>query len=709
MAIKFQKDEQHIVTLTIDMSGRSANVINEEFTTALSNALEGLEADESIRGVVITSAKQTFVAGGDLEWLMALDDPRIAFQAAEELKWLFRRLEKLGKPVVAAINGSALGGGLELALACHYRVAINDKRIKLGFPEVTLGLLPGGGGVIRLTRLLGLQESFPYLMEGKQIDPQTAANAGILDELAEDQDDLIDLAKRWILSDPIAWQPWDIPRYRMPGGDPNNPRVAQMLAIAPAMLKKKTYGNYPAPQAIMNAAVEGAVLDFDTASRIESRYFAQVATSKVAKNMINAFWFQLNQINAGGNRPFDIPSTDTKKVGVLGAGMMGHGIAYVTSYAGMDVVLKDVTKEKATAGKEAIVKIVEKRAAGGKMSPDQAEDILRRIQVTENPADLHDCDLIIEAVFENRDLKASVTGEAETEISDTAVFASNTSTLPITSLAANSSRPANFIGLHFFSPVHKMKLVEIICGRQTSESTLAKAFDYVRKIKKIPIVVNDSRGFYTSRVFSTYLKEGLALLDEGQNPRAIESAGLQAGMPVGPLALADEVSLSLMVHINEQTKKDLAVEGQELPPHPADQVLKSMTRSLNRNGKASGAGFYEYPEGKTKFLWPGLKAYFIPNETQYSQQEMIERMMFIQALETARCYAEGVVTSVADANIGSIFGWGFAPFKGGTLQYINDYGVPAFVERCHELARQFGWRFTPPAILMEMARENKTF
>ena len=709
MAINYQKDEQNIVTLTMDMPGRSANVINQEFASAFRVILDRLEADESVRGVILTSAKKTFVAGGDLEWLVELDDPQSAFLAVQKVKDSYRRLEKLGKPVVAAINGSALGGGLELALACHYRIVIDNKKLKLGFPEVTLGLLPGGGGIIRLTRLLGLQEAFPYLIEGKQIDPQKAAIAGIVDELADDTADLLDRAKTWILSDPQALQPWDKPRYRIPGGGPTNPRLAQMLAIAPAILKKRTYGNYPAPQAIMNTAVEGAMVDFDTAIRIESRYFAQIATGQVAKNMINAFWFQLNQINAGKSRPADIPATHTTKVGVLGAGMMGHGIAYVTSYAGMDVVLKDITQEKAAAGKETIAKIIEKRVALGRMPAEQAEQILARIQVTADAADLRQCDLVIEAVYENREIKASVTVEAEAEINETAVFASNTSTLTISSLAANSTRPSNFIGLHFFSPVHKMKLVEIICGRKTSELTLAKAFDYVRQIGKIPIVVNDSRGFYTSRVFATYLKEGLALLGEGQHPRAIESAGLQAGMPVGPLALADEVSLSLMAHINEQTRKDLASEGREFPSHPADLVLETMIQDINRPGKTSGGGFYEYPKGEVKFLWPGLKSHFPQNGEKLSQQEMIERMMFVQALETVRCYAEGIVTSVADANIGSIFGWGFAPFKGGTLQYINDYSVAAFVDRSHYLAGRYGQRFSPPTLLMKMIKEKKTF
>lgn len=709
MSIRYEKDEQNIVTLTMDMPGRSANVINAEFGAALAEALSKLQAETELKGVILTSAKKTFMAGGDLEWLYQADDPAEIFESAERLKAGLRQLEKLGKPVVAAINGAALGGGLELALACHHRIALDDPRVKIGFPEVTLGLLPGGGGVTRLPRMLGLQESFAYLTEGKQVGPQESKAAGIINDVATDMDEMLVKARAWIEANPRAAQPWDQPKFRIPGGDPKTPRVAQMVTVAPAMLKKRTYGNYPAQEAIMSAAVEGTVVDFDTASRIESRYFAQLATSQVAKNMINAFWFQLNQINAGANRPQNVPPQETRKVGVLGAGMMGHGIAYLTAYAGMDVVLKDVDQAQAEAGKAKCARLLDKRVARGRLSQTERDAILDRIHATGNAADLQGCDLIIEAVFEDRELKARVTREAEEQLEETAVFASNTSTLPITGLAKRSVRPANFIGLHFFSPVDKMRLVEIICGKETSDATLAKAFDYVLKIRKTPIVVNDSRGFYTSRVFATYVKEGLALLGEGQHPRAIESAGLQAGMPVGPLALSDEVSLGLMVHIREQTRKDYEAVGETMPAHPSDSVLDVMTEEYGRMGKAHGAGFYEYPADGKKYLWPELQSVFSQNGTRLSQQEMIDRMMFVQALETVRCRDEGVVRSVGDANIGSIFGWGFAPFKGGTLQFINDYGVDAFVARSRELAAKYGDRFEPTASLIAMAEAGETF
>lgn len=704
-AIRYEKDEQQIVTLTLDMPGRSANVINQAFGAALAAALARLQTEADLAGVIITSAKKTFMAGADLEDVDLFNDAAQVFQGSEALKAGFRQLETLGKPVVAALNGTALGGGFELALACHHRIALDDPGIKIGFPEVTLGLLPGGGGVVRLTRLIGLQNAFPFLMEGKQVKPQEAKAAGLIDDLAADREALMAKARAWIAAHPKPQQPWDQPGYRMPGGNAQSPKVVQMLAIAPAMLRKQTYGNYPAPEAIMRTAVLGSTLDFDTASRLESRAFAAVATSNVARNMITAFWFQLNEINKGASRP-TLPPMETKRVGVLGAGMMGHGIAYVSAWAGLDVVLKDVSQEKAEEGKQKIAALAQKRVSRGQMTADQKQALLDRILTTGSAADLQGCDLVIEAVFEDRDLKARVTAEAEAQMEDPAVFASNTSTLPITGLAERSARPKQFIGLHFFSPVERMKLVEIIVGEKTNDETLAKAFDYVLKIRKTPIVVNDSRGFYTSRVFGTYVNEGMALLAAGKHPRAIESAGLQAGMPVGPLAVSDEVSLSLMQHVRQQTVADLAAAGQPLPDHPAFKVLDTMLAQA-RFGKAHGAGFYDYPASGQKHLWSGLQQLFPPNG-RLAQAEMVERLLFVQVLETVRCYEEGVLRSVADANIGSIFGWGFAPFKGGTLQYINDYGLAQFVDRSRELAASYGDRFTPPRLLLEMVEAKST-
>ena len=705
----YEKNPQDIVTLTLDMPGRAVNVLNDEFSEALAAVVERLRAEEPLAGVIVTSAKKTFIAGAEIEWLFQMKDPQEAFKRVEDTKADLRALETLGVPVVAAINGAALGGGLEVALACHYRIAIDHPRTKTGLPEVTLGLLPGGGGTTRVTRMLGLEKAFSYLTEGRQMKPQQAKKVGIIDELAADREDMLAKARAWILAHPESAQPWDRKGYRIPGGGPNRPQIAQMLAIGPAIMRKKTYRNYPAPEAIMSAMVEGAAVDFDTASRIESRYFVKIATGQVAKNMLNAFWYQLNEINGGGSRPQGINRIDTKKVGVLGAGLMGSGIAYVTAWAGMDVVLKDISMERAEAGKAGIEQIISKRVSRGRMTREDGAAILGRIQPSASAEDLQGCDLIVEAVFEDRELKGRVTEETEAQIAEDAVFASNTSTLPITGLAERSIRPQNFIGIHFFSPVHRMKLVEIIVGERTSDRTLAKAFDYVLKIRKTPIVVNDSRGFYTSRVFGKYVNEGLNLLAEGQNPRGIESAGLQAGMPMGPLEVGDMVGLGLAMHIQEQTEKDLATEGRELPHEAGHDVLRWMVKEQKRLGRGQGAGFYEYPQDGDKYLWPELQEHFPLEGEKLSQSEMIKRLMFVQALDAARCLEEGVLTSVADANIGSIFGWGFAPFKGGALQYINDYGVTAFVEHSRALADKWGERFAPPSLLIEMAEKSETF
>ncbi|TNE45506.1 MAG: 3-hydroxyacyl-CoA dehydrogenase [Deltaproteobacteria bacterium] len=708
MAIRYEK-EDGIVTLVLDHPTKSVNILDSAFGAAFQESLEKLQAEEDLKGVIVTSAKSTFLAGADLDSMFKETDPQWFFDSTQALKAGFRALETLGKPVVAAINGTALGGGYELALSCHHRIALQNPKLQVGLPEVTLGLLPGGGGVTRLVRMLGLQEAFPYLTEGKRVKVDKALKVGLVDDVAANADELMTKAKAWIEANPNAKQPWDNKKFRIPGGDPRRPSVAQMVAIAPAMLKKKTFGNYPAPQAILNAAIEGALVDFDTASRIETRYFVSVATSQVAKNMINTFWFQLNKVNAGGSRPDGVEPQPTEKVGVLGAGMMGHGIAYVTAFAGMDVVLKDVSLERAEEGKAKVAKLLKKRVSRGRMTSEKMEEILGRIKPSGDASDLEGCDLVVEAVFEDRNLKAKVTQEAEGAMLSTGVFASNTSTLPITGLAEASERPEKFVGLHFFSPVEKMKLVEIIVGEQTSKETLAKAFDYVLKIKKVPIVVNDNRGFYTSRVFGTYVNEGLALLAEGQHPRAIESAGLKAGMPVGPLAVSDEVNLGLIHHIREQTRKDMEAEGQTLPEHPANAVVDKMLEA-GRKGKAQGAGFYEYPENDKKFLWPELQSMFgYDADKAIPQQEMIDRILFIQSLETIRCRDEGVFDSVEDANIGSIFGWGFAPFTGGTLQFINAYGLKNFVNRCNELAEKYGDRFQAPASLVERAEKGETF
>lgn len=707
--INYSKDSDNIVTLTLDNPTKSTNVINKAFGEAFKEVLGKLKAEADLRGIIVTSAKDAFLAGADIDEMFAESDAQKFFDQAQEFKAGLRWIETQGKPVVAAINGTALGGGLEMTLNCHRRIVINNPKIQLGLPEVTLGLLPGGGGVTRFVRILGLQPAFPLLTEGKKLSPQEALSTGLIHELVATKEELLAKSREWILANKTAKQPWDVDGYKIPGGSPTSSKVAGMLPVAPAMLAKKTYNNYPAPLAIMAAAIEGAMVDFETATRIESRYFAGLATGKVAKNMISVFWKQLNELNAGKSRPAVAEKFSFKKVGVLGAGMMGSGIAFACAMSGLEVVLKDVSQEGADKGKAYSENLLKKRVSKGKSTKEKADEILNRIKATADANDLEGCDLIIEAVFENRELKAKVTAEAEAVMDATGVFASNTSTLPITGLAEKSSRPKQFVGLHFFSPADRMPLVEIIIGKETSDETLARAFDFVKQIKKTPIVVNDSRGFYTSRVFATYVLEGIALLEEGNHPRAIEAAGLQAGMPVGPLALTDEVSLSLIAHIRTQTNLDLAAEGKAIPNHSAYKVIDKMI-ALGREGKAKGAGFYEYPKEKDakKYLWSGLLENF-PNTVDLFERDMIDRMLFIQSIETVRCLDENVLLSVPDANIGSIFGWGFAPFKGGTLQYINDYGVKAFVARAKELEARYGERFAVPASLEKMAAEGKEY
>jgi 3-hydroxyacyl-CoA dehydrogenase/enoyl-CoA hydratase/3-hydroxybutyryl-CoA epimerase len=701
--------EDGVATLTFQGAG-AVIVIDPDFIRELEECVDGLAQDRSVRGVILTSSKETFVAGADIDMLYGVTDPAVAFEAGERFKAILRKLETFGKPVVAALNGLALGGGLEIALACHHRIALEKPKAQFGFPEVTLGVLPAGGGVTRLVRMSGLQTALPYLVEGTRLNVFEALDAGWIDEIVATPEELMERARAWIRENPRAAQPWDREGYRIPGGDPRRPQVmSQVLPLAPAMLRQKTHRNYPAPEAILSAAVEGAMVNFETASRIESRYFAKLVTDQTAKNMMTAFWYQLNELKRGRSRPKGIPKQETNKLGVLGAGFMGHGIGYVSALAGIEVVLKDVSPERAEAGKQKIAALLEERVARGKLRAEEQEKILAQVHATADARDLAGCDLIIEAVFEDRAVKAQVTQEVEGVIASDAIFGSNTSSLPITSLATRAARPTNFVGIHFFSPVHKMPLVEIIRGKETSDLALAKAFDYVLRIGKTPIVVNDGRGFYTSRVFGTYVNEGMALLAEGQNPRAIESAGVQAGMAVGPLAVSDEVNLALVWHIREQTRKDFEAEGKTLPTDPSDAVVDWMVNQVKRTGKAQGAGFYEYPPDGKKFLWTQLQTHFAPASVELAQAEMIERLLFVQALETVRCLQEGVLTSTADANIGSIFGWSFAPYSGGTLQYINAYGVERFADRARELAAKYGARFEPPSLLVEMAAEHKTF
>jgi len=707
--IRYDVDADGIALITLDMPGRSQNVLNDSLTGPFQAVIEQAYGDDAVKGLVITSGKRDFLAGADIDGLYRMTDPAEVVAMSDAFKALLRQLETGGKPVVCALNGSALGGGLELALACHHRVALNNPKAKLGLVEVKLGLLPGGGGTQRLPRMIGIQTALPLLMEGKELRVAAAKAQGIVDEVADTPEDLIAKAKAWAKANPKATQPWDDKKFRYPGGDAKHPAVAQMLAIAPSMLRAKTHGNFPATLHIMASVVEGSLVDFDNALKIESRYFAACVVSPEAKNMITTLWYQLNHINKGGSRPDGFERSRFSRVGILGAGMMGSAIAYVSARAGFDVVLKDVSQDGADKGKAYSESLVKKAVSKGRMSKEDGAALLDKILPTGDVQDLAGCDLIIEAVFEDRGLKAKVTQETEAVMDANGVFASNTSTLPITGLAGPSLRPDRFIGLHFFSPADKMPLVEIIKGEQTSADTLARAFDFVQQIKKTPIVVNDSRGFYTSRVFSTYIMEGIALLADGVHPRRIEMAGLKAGMPVGPLALHDEVSLSLSLHIMDQTRKDLEAEGKPLPDAPAHDLIRKMVVDLERPGKKAGRGFYDYPEGGKKHLWAGLAEHWPVAAEQISEDEIVERMLLAQANETVRCLEEGVLESVWDANIGAIFGWGFAPFQGGPLQYLNAYGLDKAVARLREFAEHYGERFSPATRLVEMAEAGEAF
>lgn len=700
-AIQYLKNDDGIIILTLDSPNQSVNTMNGDFRVALENIVSKLKSETSITGIIFRSAKKTFFAGGDLDELIQarLEDATPFFEMIQKMKAEFRYIETLGVPVVAALNGTALGGGWEIALGCHARIALNDPKTKFGLPEVTLGLLPGGGGIVRMVRLLGLQNAFPFLMEGKQFGIDKAKSLRLIQDTAETSEELMDKAIAWVKEHPKSQQPFDVKGYKIPGGDPKTPVVAQMLAIAPAMLRDKTKGCYPAPEAIMAAAVEGTQVDVDTALTIESRYFTYLATGQVSKNMIGTFWHGMNAIKAGASRPKDVAKWQASKVGVLGAGMMGAGIAYSTAIKGVPVVLKDVSVENAEKGKAYSQKLLDKKVSQGRMTAEKRDQVLSLITATASVEDLKGCDLIIEAVFENQELKAKVTQEAEAFLAEGGVMASNTSTLPITGLANASKDQANFIGLHFFSPVDKMQLVEIIKGKNTSAETLAKAYDYVQQIGKIPIVVNDSRGFFTSRVFGTFVQEGLRLLHEGVHPARIEMAALKAGMPVGPLAIQDEVALTLSEHVANETRKALQAEGKDLPRSGADDVIQTMIHTFDRKGKAAGAGFYDYPEGGKKHLWEGLKHW--KQDVDISEQEMIDRFLFVQSLDTLRCYEENVLESVIDANIGSIFGIGFAPWTGGAIQFLNQYGLDQAVQRASELEAKYGERFKAPQRLVE--------
>ena len=718
--INWEKDADGVVILTMDDTNQGANTMNQLFMDSIAATVDRLEAEkDDISGVVLTSAKKTFFAGGDLKDMTAErteSKEAIATAITERtngMKKVLRRLETLGKPVVSAINGAALGGGLELTLHTHYRIAADVKGSQLGLPEVTLGLLPGGGGVVRTVRLLGFQSALMnVLLQGPRLKPAKAKELGLIDEVVGSVEELLPAAKAWIAANPEAAQPWDVKGYKMPGGAVTNPSVAANLPAFPALLRKQIKGaNMPAPRNILAAAIEGAYVDVDTADLIETRYFVNLVTGQVAQNMIKAFFFDLQHINNGGSRPEGYPKYQAKKVGVIGAGMMGAAIAYVSAKAGIEVVLKDVSLENAERGKGYAVKLEEKALSRGKTTQEKSDALLALITPTADAADFKGVDLVIEAAFESVEVKNKVFQEIEDVVEPDAILGSNTSTLPITILAEGVKRSEDFIGIHFFSPVDKMPLVEIIKGAKTSDAVLAKVIDYTLQIRKTPIVVNDSRGFFTSRVIGTFINEAIAAVGEGVEPAFIEHAGTQAGYPAAPLQLSDELNLVLMQKIRKETEEAAKAEGKDVPDHGSYAVIDWLVEQ-GRPGKKDGAGFYEYDEaGKRVQLWPGLREHFKSGSAKISLEDMKERMLFAEALETAKCIEEGVITSVPDANIGSIFGIGFPAWTGGVVQYMNQYegGLQGFVDRARELATKYGSHFEPTSSLVEKAAKGEKY
>jgi 3-hydroxyacyl-CoA dehydrogenase/enoyl-CoA hydratase/3-hydroxybutyryl-CoA epimerase len=692
---KYEKDSDGIVTVTMDMTG-PVNAMNDEYGEAMTSTVAKLEVETGLCGVVITSAKKAFFAGGDLNDLAAVESgsEEAFFHGVEAAKLVMRRLEKLPVPVVAAVNGAAMGGGFEICLACNHRIAWSDKAVIVGFPEVRLGLMPGAGGVVRLTNLLGFEKAQTFLQTGKSVSADKAVEAGLIHETVRQLEELVPRAKAWIqenkANEKAAIQPWDQRGYKVPGGNVNSPELAPVLMAAPSRLRQKTRGLLPAPERILETAVEALRLDFDTALRVESRNFVSLIATPQAKNLITSLFYQLNQVNGGASRPKDIPASLVKKVGIVGAGMMGQGIAFVSAMVGIEVVLKDISLEAAEKGKAYSDKVIDKRISLGLMDGAKKNAVLERIKPTDNNQDLDGCDLIIEAVFENIELKNQITASTEGYLTKDGIWGSNTSTLPITGLAEASVNPEKFIGLHFFSPVDRMALVEIICGEKTSDETLAKAFDFTRQIKKTPIVVNDSVGFFTSRTFGTQLGEAAQMLAEGVHPVRIETL-LKLGVDVG------------------ETQKEAGLYDPTLDPTPeGTELVIELVKKHGRGGRYHGGGYYEYGESGRQ-IWPGLLERYYKPGLEISDDEIKDRLLFRSVIESLKCLQEGVLRTVADGNIGSLMGIGAPTWTGGYIQFVNTYGLEKFIDRCNELAASYGERFLAPGIVEEKLAKGELF
>ena len=708
--IQYSVDNDGIATLVIDVPGKSMNVLSGELISDLSECVDRVTTDKNVSGAIITSGKKAFIAGADLTEIVSAYDrgmtPEQGYDLSQTLTIVLRKLETCGKPFAAAINGLALGGGFELCLACHYRVISDHPGAVLGLPEVGIGLMPGWGGTQRLPRLIGIENSLPVILQGKKLKPEQALELGVVHEVAP-ADELLTRAKNWLMTEPNAVAAWDVKGFRVPGGaGAMNPKTMQTFMLGTSLLAANTQHNYPAPIAALSAVYEGCITPIDAGLDIESQYFGTLLAGVTARNMVRSLFVNKGAADKLARRPQGVEKSKVTRLGILGAGMMGAGIAYVSARAGMQVVLLDTEIESAERGKAYSENLLNKAVKRGYSTEEKALAVLAKIHPTTDYTDLEGCELVIEAVFESREIKAAVTAKTEAVIPQTAIFASNTSTLPITGLAEASIRPESFIGLHFFSPVDKMPLVELIIGEKSSDEAIARGLDYIQQIRKTPIVVNDSPGFYTSRVFSTSTNEGMTMLAEGINPALIENAAKMAGMPVGPLAVMDEVTLELGYKITLQAASDQGDDYEFASGYP---VLQKFVEDLDRKGKRFGKGFYDYPEGEKKHLWPGLAELYPLKEEQPPVQEVIDRLLYRQALETARCFEEGVMDHPADADIGSIFGWGFPPWSGGTLSFIDTVGIQHFVAECDRMAEAYGSRFAVSDWLRQRAAQGQTF